>query len=722
MKGSRNLLSFRSFLLVGLTFLLIASVVLAVLWEKGWIQGVLKRWVQQRIIQEYVDQLQPHLPFKIEKVDFDVSWEDVKNIRIPSLVLVLSRDEWKVFLYGPLTVERRPEAGTLLVRYVPTAQVDREGKPAATLFLSLWADFRKDFSGWSEIGAEARGSSLSQLVPGLSLEEFSLQTHWENEEFTFETRAGTLVWQDSLSIDQPSLALKGSLKLEPFTPPSSLQVAFRGQNLEALSGDIYVDLPLRKLPIDLDLRIAPGAKQPRISGAKITLPGLHLETEFGYQGTALLPSRVQYAWNAKALPVTEIVEKLSSVDTFQMLKGMKFYSGSLSGSGEGARLLASQETGRLPETPRDSGEIELRDLTVRDHQGSWAVRNLGMKASFALDEGVNDATISAEEIHFKRFKGRLKPMKFSVSKEGQAVIPQGIPLQIDGLPLKIGSLRSHGSGEKWRLLGSLELAEISIERLARGFCATGLVAPATIAARFPKAEISTDSVDLLGGIKIDLFGGSVEIDELGLYDISSGVPELNFNARWDGILLDRLGGWLNYGKMDGIISGYAKDVVFQSWLPTQFEVLFRMKPLSKSQIVFSPDAMRNTLRIFTGETLDNLPGVVKWANFGWPSQIFGGYDITYAGFKLSSYEGSIVLETLDSPEALKNDQNHYILYGPRVRIIPIQNSKYPYVMDLTSLSNYARSLSERFSALDLQSKEREEKPDEATVACTVPEF
>jgi hypothetical protein len=150
--------------------------------------------------------------------------------------------------------------------------------------------------------------------------------------------------------------------------------------------------------------------------------------------------------------------------------------------------------------------------------------------------------------------------------------------------------------------------------------------------------------------------------------------------------------------MDGELHAYAHDVVFQSWLPTQYDMKIEVKPLHRSKIVFSPDAMKNLVEVFAGDALEQIPGVADWAAFGWPSRIFGGYDIQYAGFSVYSSEGMILLETLDPPEIVEKTAHHYMLYGPRFKI-PLNSSHYPLVLDATAMGNFVRQLSKQLGEI-----------------------
>jgi hypothetical protein len=181
---------------------------------------------------------------------------------------------------------------------------------------------------------------------------------------------------------------------------------------------------------------------------------------------------------------------------------------------------------------------------------------------------------------------------------------------------------------------------------------------------------------------------------MGMFDFLSPVPEFDFNLTMDGIDLHSLGEWVNFGEMDGILSAYAHDVVFQSWLPTQYDFEVKVKPLHHSKVVFSPTAMKNFARLFASDGIDHIPGYAKWLAFGWPSSLLGGYDIGYAGVHVHSEDGYIRLETLDpatDAESSGAHQKHFILYGRRFKI-PLNSSRYPLILDAPAMGNYVHQM------------------------------
>ena len=82
---------------------------------------------------------------------------------------------------------------------------------------------------------------------------------------------------------------------------------------------------------------------------------------------------------------------------------------------------------------------------------------------------------------------------------------------------------------------------------------------------------------------------------------------------------------------------------------------------------------------------------MDWFAFGWPSRVFGGYDVEYAGVELFSDSGTILLSTLDPEEIYQKEQKHFILYGPRFKI-PVRSLQYPVVLDAPGVAHLGRHI------------------------------
>ena len=169
-------------------------------------------------------------------------------------------------------------------------------------------------------------------------------------------------------------------------------------------------------------------------------------------------------------------------------------------------------------------------------------------------------------------------------------------LHFKDLPLKLGKLiggfelpEKKGDPIHYDFDTSLGLEATELSSLAHNFCVSNdHIPPAQLIADFPTINLTPGTIDPSGSFKVQLFKGTIELSEIGLYDLDTKVPEVDFDLDIDGVRLDQLGDWAGFGEMDGSLQAHAHDVVFQGWLPTQYDFKFEAKPLNKRKSIFSP--------------------------------------------------------------------------------------------------------------------------------------
>ncbi len=749
-----------------------------------WKTGVLQPWLRARLVEAYLRTVAPSLPFQIEAIEIRQSWRELLEGKIADLSMSIRWSGYRARLSGPFQISRIPverrfprgrsrqQSGEpLSIQYSPQATFEKLPSDVAvvkTKILSklpeksaprsspvgimLWTEIGGDF-GWglkqlnglgelalSEVGFSVSAPDFRWKELGVEVKDGHFDAYWDERAIV----EGTLAW-DALSWSEPgsdsksfrienfSISAETPLSLRPFVIGPRIEFSQAGKNAEILWGEAYFDIPLSVIPlrgkVDLQQTVA---GRPVFSAMDLKV-GEALQ--LGLKARAENSHWLELSWKSRSLRLSELAAGLQQAAPSHMdlFRGLAIGRGSLQTNGK-ALIDLSRARGDI-----ENSFVEIRDLDFKWPEKALTARKLNLALPFSSFSGGN-GVLSIGDFYFHRLHLRLEAsdVQFLPRASGanpdqdpfqKFVIVLGkngfLPLHIDEVPSKIGALRLTRDGTDVNMETSVLIQSAELTTLARAFCLpTEYVPPAKLTVQFSNLEISPNMFNPVGGARLDLFGGTVRMDEMGAFDILSGVPEVDFNLTLDGIRLDLLGNWLGFGEMDGVLSGYAEDVTFQSWLPTRYEFKVEAKPFNRWKVVFSPDAMKNFVRLFAGEDIDHLPGFADWLAFGWPSRIFGGYDVWYAGIKVISADGIIVLETLDPP-ALQQKGKHFILYGPRFEI-PLKSSHYPFVADATAMSNYLRLMALQLGGLRKNKPEpsvskAQEKNDENDSACLPPE-
>jgi hypothetical protein len=726
------------------------------LWQHGVIQGWILNRAEKAIVQVYQEKLRDHLPFQIEKIEYKRNWSDLIVGRLDHVAITLRKEDWRIHLDGPLRFPAiRLETFKQLYRKLrgqpienAAEEIELDYSPVISFENINRTQLPDGFTGDLHINLSGEINELQETritltsLPkdptwnwkalGIELQKPTLKLTWKQEKqgkdgksaaptpLEIELDAASFAYKENLRLAQPHLALQIPLKLQPFELGSLLQIQWKAQSGEALLGDRYFSASPNGNELlhgQAEITLA-NSNWSRLQVAIGKSPGhqLHVkaipqknQAQLSVQLDPLalkdaIPSLLQSTANAGA-PFTGL----------SFLQDLKLQDGKLSFSAEGTLPLQSHSgTISIPDFSRLSsdGAIKTSSLKMEGLSLLWpahqlAIKNLNLSIPYVAHRGF-EGEISISRLGYRKLRGKLLPTRLSFQENSKdpkhsafRIGEKGsrIPLDLDGLLLRIDSIGGTAqlSPFQYNLETRASLEPTSAEQILRPLCVfkpATRIPPAKIQLSLPKVELAPAVTDLTGYVRADLFGGSIRIDEMGMFNFLTEVPEFDFNLTMDGIDLHQLGDWVNFGEMDGTLSAYAHDVVFQSWLPTQYDFEIKVNPLHHSDVVFSPTAMKNFARLFTKEGIDHIPGYAQWLAFGWPSALLGGYDVDYAGVHIRSEDGYIHLETLDpatDADPYNSHQKHFILYGRRFKI-PLKSSRYPLILDAPAFATFVHHM------------------------------
>jgi hypothetical protein len=782
----RRLIQFLTFVLL-IAFIATASGY--ALWRQGVIQAWLMTKAENAIVKVYTEKIRDHLPVTVEKVEYQKTWSELLVGQINPVAITLRHGDLRIHLKGPLSFPaidwstfkqiyrkirgNEPERTDqdLHLEYDPMVQFDSlRSSEKASLPSPLLMHLSVEISG--ELN-ELHEAKLELLPPrgekswrwpaaGIELQKPDLLLDWKSEtdsplsqpELKGKLEAASFAYKQNVSITQPRVNLELPLQIKPFALGPLLQIDWSAENGEALFGDRDFVASSEPLHGNAQLTLKDSTwSELKLSLGKTIGRQLHLklvpETQAGHYQVQLDPLPLK-----EALPafLKSTLNGGAPFNSLTSLQSMNFKEGTLALSLEGSIPLQGPQhgPGHLPDFSKltEKGKIERADLRLSDASFLWsphqlAVKNLNLKLPYVAGRGV-EGEISISRLGYRKLKGHLKPTRISYEDRslGKSTFRLGekgsrIPLDFDDLLLRIDSISGTAqlSPFGFNLETRASLEPVPAEQLVRTLCMAKpetRIPPAKVQFSFPKIEISPAVTDLTGFVRADLFGGTIQLDEMGMYQFLSAVPEVDFNLSMNGIDLGELGNWANFGEMDGTLVGYAHDVVFQSWLPTQYDFEIKVQPKNHSDVVFSPEAMKNFSSLFSKEGIDHIPGYAKWLAFGLPSKLLGGYDIGYAGVHIHSEDGFIRLETLDpasdatssGPDLNETHQKHFILYGRRFKI-PLNSSRYPLILDGPAMGNYVHQMFGVIQSLSKKKKgepqdEEDQNPEEPLPAACIP--
>ncbi len=676
-------------------------------------------------LPSYPDLLPKRVPFNLDlTAGLQVKWK-VLNFRLEEIGL---RFEPVLKSSEPLQIQI-PEVHTDLKH--PTL---RMGSPELTW---EWRDRKLS-------DERAEGHSKLNLKTGL------VSMNWtKNQE-------GKKIDSEA-SLASLTVNIEGPLSLSEFQPQGDWDIELQSGDLELLWEDRYLSLPLSSG--HLRTRVSSEGKAPNLL--------IRAKSSWYFTGSprpwlsiGWLPEENTINWEIPAISIASIQNTLGDWPEMSPLRNYEIRSGRVSTNGS-AKSLGAEGLVKL------QGKLEVRDLSLRDSNSRLLAQGIEIEiplAPFSTDASRVPLHTSRVEIEAKRLQWRgitARVPRHSIylgksapnERNSEVALESGpFPLEISSLPLKIGSFhgripnpvdlisRSNEAAERttdaldapWILIDHLNLASWSPSPLSEKACLPRRWIPEMkLDIQLSDLFLNPSQIDPDGQITVALFGGKLEASNLGGYRLDSAVPEYDFSLDWDNLHLSQMARWIHFGGIDGILTGYAHDVVLQSWLPTRYHFNFDVKPDRSRKAIFTSRAMQNTVKILMGDATQSLPGVAQWLLFDWPSRMLGDYAIDFAGISATSKDGIIELNS-HTPDAILKEENgtHFILHSSRFKI-PIRSETHPVQIDAIAMSNFLRRVGEQIASL---SQEKEEDSEEVkktidnerneneSALCPTPEF
>ena len=687
-----------------------------------------RAYVHSQVVRYYLRKVAPKLPFTIDNVDVDANWHDFLNGKISDLSFALLWDGWQIHLSGPIQmkfIKLEQDERHLSATYSPEMELiaparDATQIPKFPVQIDLVAE--ENFAHLDRFSIHSKLDSWKWNMKHLLLDGLALTIDWEDGKTNaqFSCKSALFFNPESeykLNVKDVALSANAPIVFAPFRFGPAVNFRVAASAGEARSERTTLNMPLSSLPLSGIVAFLPESEKLTVMAGSDTSPALSIDMEIDKAGGK--DREFKAKWKTERIPIKEFLASVMAIAHGSPLHEFRRVSGEVETSGT-ARV-------PLPITPdllknmEVTARIAATGVAFEWPEKYLAASGLSLNLPISSKTGIQ-GSVAIEKLLFRKLRASLSPTELLVQESGRTrknfKVHFGnkdstLPLKLQNSPLKFGSLDGTLSLPSYTLTTSVKLASTDVGSFADSLCIKpNRIPPAKIEMNFSKVEFSPGTVDPTGKIHIDLFGGSIELDDIGIYNLGTAVPEINFNLDVKGVRLDRLGDWSGFGEMDGTLEAYAHDVVMQAWLPTQYDFKFEVAPLSHPWVVFSPDAMKNLAKMVATEQIDHLPGVVSWFSFGWPSRIVGGFDLYFFGLSLFSHGGSILMEVLDPQNlpdslALAHKQKHYILYGNRFKI-PLNSANYPVLIDAAAVSNYVSRLDRMFQNL-AQAKKKKPK-------------
>jgi hypothetical protein len=640
--------------------------------------------LQKLAIDRIIREIQPHLPVQIVAWSVDADWQSFRsgNLRRLDLTLREPRTGATAKLSGPLQVDL--PGTTVKASYQGTLEVAHPQIHLSTDFdcsIEALSDFKKLGIAPQAIEFETKKTQITTPKIALQWGAANLRAEWTPEQATAKLNLDSLGWSDAFAAKKTTITWNWSAQ-------KSLSSEIELSTPELLWGNLYLDPKSIQLQTSTDL-----SKEDLQTLAEIKVNDYGIFAEISARTSKLKSGNtldsVSGQFKLHPLPISKIFPKVLALPQAAQLQDWEILSGTVEGSSPFQFPLSANHS-------LDS--LVTRALTQLQGQiKNLSGRSLPLQADFAgLQARIQQETLTLQidRIGYKKLWTQIPVIRWkwrdpqtNVAIQKITWNPIGLQLGPTQVLLKESSLRTE-----------IQLPEIPLQTVAQSLCMDTKDFPLHL--QIQRAPLSVDQGNLRGPIRLeaDAFDGKIIAQLNRGFEIDRAVPEWHGEVDIQDLELKKIGEWLGFGKMQGHLEGHIHQGVWAGTYPTRMDLEIRAVPSTGRDIVFSPEAMKNFVKLFAGDELDAIPGIAQWMAFGWPSSIFGGYDVDYLGLQVESRDGVLAIRTLDPPEIFKREQKPYILYGPRFKM-PLQVKQLPLITDATAMANFFTRLTRQIEGM-----------------------
>ena len=329
--------------------------------------------------------------------------------------------------------------------------------------------------------------------------------------------------------------------------------------------------------------------------------------------------------------------------------------------------LAAQVFGTLDDLSVD-GNLQVQRATLRIKSDKWQVGPVNLALPFrvhwpaATPEGISaNITAGVLAIESLRFGAESIPeIKTPVSLWNNTLkFDQPIRVPIYGGTIEIRNLGwANLIGDPQAFSLAIEAKDLQLQRLSEtsGWYRFG----GTLSGSIPKVEMAGNVLRSEGQIRINVFGGHVQVSKMEIEDPFSSLPAIKLDARFQEIHLEQASETFAFGRISGILEGTISDLIITDGQPSQMQADVYTVTRSDSGQWISVDALNKITVLSSGEDGSLVYGGI--AGF------FDEFRYSKMGFKATLRNDKLTLRGVES-----NDGKEFLVVGsflpPTVNVI-----------------------------------------------------
>ncbi|NQU13747.1 MAG: hypothetical protein HQ561_06350 [Desulfobacteraceae bacterium] len=147
---------------------------------------------------------------------------------------------------------------------------------------------------------------------------------------------------------------------------------------------------------------------------------------------------------------------------------------------------------------------------------------------------------------------------------------------------------------------SLTINTVQIEPLLAGVWTHPV--QGTLSGKLDRIHLEGGNLRSVGEVKAKVFDGEIILSDLGASGLFTATPVFKLNARWKDLNLAEITTGTSFGKIEGILNGYLKDLEISHGQPQRFDLLLETAKKKGVPQKISVKAVDNIAQLGGGQT------------------------------------------------------------------------------------------------------------------------
>lgn len=249
-----------------------------------------------------------------------------------------------------------------------------------------------------------------------------------------------------------------------------------------------------------------------------------------------------------------------------------------------------------------SVKMNISNLDLHDRENQFSIDHADIAVNVTNLSKASISSIAWNSAALYHLPFKKTALKFATSFDEIHLLGFAtIPLLDGSIELRKFAVRKLQSGDPSIQVDGL-IKAVSLERISEAFNWPAM--SGTLSGSIPGVEMESGRLTIDGALKIEAFGGVIEVTELSVTDLLKDFPIVQSSIQITDIDLSELTQKFSFGNIDGKIAGRIKNLYLENWHPVSFDAWFGSPENDPSDHRISQKAVENLSSLGSGSVTD----------------------------------------------------------------------------------------------------------------------